>query len=427
MLPLHTERIASDINARWEHLQGGTVKRITTLLATAAAAMALAATLAATASAGTVLCDQPVNPCNSPAEVGPAGSVLVTAQTNSKPGDGFLLTMNGNKTLRCGSSILSFKTTAKNANPLGATTEGGVNNCEHMAAPGKSCGTVSINWPKASIEATTSGGVIRVGSASEPLILSFTCDQGFGTQATCTYAAKGSVDFLYDREAATATVTNAPMVKTKQVGSALCTSEAKLSISHQVQQDYSISSAIETVLCAVAESPCSESNRLPAGSYLRTGAASGAPLRIASGAGQQLQCSYAAVSQKTLADGGAPALATEALAAIPSSTCFGFGKTSNTCSSTSMSIPTSSLEATGLGTGYARLGTASQPLTISFTCGGMPTCVYKATDTVTVTIGENGATAFNQTLTRTSGTCAATGYLTLEGRVQSDGTLAQLG
>jgi hypothetical protein len=411
------------------------VKRFINTSVLAMMVLALTAALgAASASAGTVLCDESKVECTSPAIVAPAGTWFETAQTHESIGSGFTLTggVNNYKDLECGTSFINAKTTKKNANPLPATTATGLNPkyCTTFASEGKACSTAGMNAPNATLEATATGGVVRVGSASEPLTVSYSCYNALEmAEFSCTYAAKGAVEMVYNRETGNVTVSNAPMVRTAQSGPAFCHGETKLNLTHQTH-NWFISKAVETVLCSALESPCAEGNVLPAGKYLQTGGSASNALEVRWAEGQLLRCTSAVMSFKTLSDGGAPALAATPYSNVPSYECFGFGEATKTCTSTTLSVPSATLEATGAGTGVVRLGTSLSPVTVSFTCGtksGTQTCSYKATETVKLNIGSTGATTFNAPLVRTSGTCAEKGTLSLVGSVGGDGFLSKRG
>lgn len=411
------------------------MKRIGMITATVAVVMAMAATLAvASASAGTVLCSEASAQCES--ETAPTGTWLVTAQVHEAIGEGFKLsygTGNG-YVLKCGTSFINLKTTQRNAEPLNATTATGLNPkyCISLfsEAEGAKCSSASMNSPNATIEATPTGGIIRVGSTTEPLSVSYVCYQGFSEEGGCTYSAKGAIEMVYNRESGTVSVVKAPMKKTGQVGSAWCL-EAKLSLTHQLQGDWFPSSARETVLCASWEEPCEEGGVLPAGSYLVAGGYETEALHLYGiGEGGTLNCGYAAMSFKTKAESGVPRLATEPYLHIPSWECHGLG-TSVACTSTSIAVPSASLEATGADAGVIRLGSAAEPLTLSFTCEekgyGVKTCSYKAAETIPLTADEEGLRAYNYTMKRTSGTCAETAWISFAGVIGGQSTLSVRG
>lgn len=206
------------------------MKRIITLaIATAAvAAMAIAAT---SASAATVLCNTQVATCSAPAKIAPVGSEIGGGVSTAAPETSFSLKEGILKTINCGSVSIAAKTTAEFGLPLSAEGDNYITpaNCAMAGAKIEQCTSVTMNNPPETIESTGSGtGVIRMGTAAQPLTISFNCyTPATGTMVECSYAAS-SVPLEVNHGEGTLAIKEATMTKT--AGSSFCAVAPKLKV-----------------------------------------------------------------------------------------------------------------------------------------------------------------------------------------------------
>jgi hypothetical protein len=160
------------------------------MAATASAACAILAMMAASASATTVLCSKTrlaSNPCAS-ADVLPAGAAFGAAMSQlklSEPDSG------ESGLFKCGDGMVGVASTQQSGEPLPARTENSIWSCKGFG--GNKCSSVGLSDPNSSMQSTgVSTGRVTLGSASEPLTVSFTCQSVFGS-LSCGYAAPGGV------------------------------------------------------------------------------------------------------------------------------------------------------------------------------------------------------------------------------------------
>lgn len=185
------------------------MKRITTLVALMAAAMAMTAAVgAASASAqSTVFCETPrFESTYCPAgKVMPAGTSFHVGSTAWT--DGLRIKSNGTTVYHCG-NYMRFESTAESATYwLPAATEFKVNaeTCKFREGAAGSCSSATLGGSGATLNPWNTGfdTLIRVGSSS-PMTFSFTCTNPGGPTLTCQYAAQSTVGLAVDSQAETA-------------------------------------------------------------------------------------------------------------------------------------------------------------------------------------------------------------------------------
>jgi hypothetical protein len=373
--------------------QGGTVKRFSTLVAVASAAMAMAAMFAGSASAGTVLCDQPKFPCPQ-SEIEPAGSTFYAGNLG-------VVSFEVENSLKCTSNVLTPKSTSRIGNPLPAQFSGSVDpsSCWAPIAVKEAgmCTSVTMNSPPTNIKSTgAESAVVEIGSSAQPLTVSWLCNTSLGT-ANCSYKAGDTVNLIVNGGSATI---KAPL--TKVSGNFLvCKSPANLVVNNKVTETW-ISTATETVFCSESVEPCSNSQILPSGT--RLGTSGGFSLTPEGGGPQILGCQDSMTFDSTQASG--MPLPTTMGASIFVGSCK--TRSSLGCNSASWSTPASSVEGTGGNAGVVRIGSSGSPLTLSATCtwavGTTTTCTWSAADVVSLGLdGNNSATVTNATMNLTSG------------------------
>ncbi|HEY5815378.1 MAG TPA: hypothetical protein VIS95_03455 [Solirubrobacterales bacterium] len=170
------------------------MKLISKLAVAAVAALAITVAVGASSAsaAKTAL-------CTNPGFLSCAGSILPAGSYLSVGGQAFTLSNNLVR-FKCFYSAFGNKTTVEAVEgPLPATTETVIDSCQAETAPnvpGKivSCQTSSISRPAAALKVTGPYGVanISLGSAGEPLTLSFSCSNA-ETTVVCTFQASSSV------------------------------------------------------------------------------------------------------------------------------------------------------------------------------------------------------------------------------------------
>lgn len=211
--------------------KGGSVKRVSTLVVTVLATLAITAAFsAASASAATVLCgvSQNENVFCPKAQVKPAGSYLLMGGMENKLD--FSLTVSGISMYNCKNNVWSFKTTKESGDPLPAETYGYTmpKTCTFFGEPYGQCSSATVGNPSATIEATgINKANVKVGSAAQPLTVSFSCATENYGQVSCTYTATGAVTLAINETKVTA---QAPMKQTSSTGEPVCLTPATLNI-----------------------------------------------------------------------------------------------------------------------------------------------------------------------------------------------------
>jgi hypothetical protein len=390
------------------------VKRFITMVATAAAALAvMAAMTAVPASAGTVLCKVPATNCT-PENVQPAGSYFTTGYPYA---GGFVIEEAGGENgayLSCDSNAMSAKTEMKNGNPLPGEFNGMLSKCHPWANPEATCGSSSMNHPPVTFEAGVYGeGTVRIGSSSQPLTVSAKCNLAGLGEISCTYTAKNTVVMSFNSYVAT--VSNASMTSS---GGLCGWSNPVLNVAGNQPNkgEEFISSATESVLCKKDReeaNPCSNVDILPAGSGLGVRMDK---LTIVDSEGVEV---FGCGTYKKAAPVGLIAFGTttEAGSPLPAATDnhLNAGQCMLQdgwvgCQSGELTEPSSSLQSTGVKSSTATIGSAGSPLAVSFSCNnaliGTYACTYAASEGVSTTItnlsGEAAATGVP--VKRTAGT-----------------------
>jgi len=376
------------------------MKRITSMVAVLAAAMALGAVFSAGASADTALCAKAVTDC-APSDMKPQGTYFTAGGTYSSS---FKVNTTYGPVLDCSFNLMTAKSLAENGNPLSAEFQGVLNasKCIMANTEEPTCSSATMNSPPTTIEATGSGaGIVRIGSATQPLTVSWGCFfPEWGGQISCTYAATGTVTMTLHKDESV-TVNASPMSRTAGNPFACWTQNPTLSVS-DIKDSASpyIANATETVLCNVG-SPCPANQIAPAGSSFVTG--SPGSLSVRWSGEPLLDCKGDTIAFRSTAESGA-SLPAETYTYVPLSKCIGFMEEKANCSSVTLNTPPSTIQATGSETGVVRIGTASQPLTVAFSCTSYPiTCSYAATGPVEMQITNVAATVKAASLVRTGG------------------------
>jgi hypothetical protein len=198
------------------------------------AALAMTAAVGASSASAEVLCSKPVFLWCGAENILPAGSPIGVGTY----GRGLTIGNNWSKA-ECYGQIVAKSTTKSTANgvPLPATTENLLNNCVTVSPyKGVSCQTSSMSRPKASFEVGGSwgAGIIRLGSAAEPLTLSISCT-GEGQTVSCIYKATEAVQLHMqtsgENAANKATIAETPMTASSGPGNTwACLSSATLTM-----------------------------------------------------------------------------------------------------------------------------------------------------------------------------------------------------
>jgi hypothetical protein len=161
---------------------------ILALVAVAALAAVTTGAGAATASASTVLCKTSKEKCPS-SEVLPAGSWV------RYPLENFELRRGEEFRFKCSNGIIGAVSQAQVGTPLPMSSEAVLWNCR--VAGSTSCSSVQVSKNKATLEAEgLKLATFRIGTASEPMTVSFTCQLSGGLTAECTFKAANSVPLM---------------------------------------------------------------------------------------------------------------------------------------------------------------------------------------------------------------------------------------
>lgn len=377
------------------------MKRICLRFAVAAAAVAAMTAIAAMpASAGTVLCKGLVTTCPQE-QIKPAGSFLVTANPgwHGEYETKGLKVESGIMRLHCNEELMSVKTSLRNGNPLPGTLSSSVDasECKQVWLPKTTCSSVTMNSAPTSLEATEEAKVAQIGSEAEPLSVSFECDFNGEVEETCTFEATGPVAMTLGEESAS--IEGAPLVRTageSWVCDYFAENEPELTVENIQDGTSRVSQATETVLCGETEveaDPCSNSEILPAGATLLTGAYNdylhGLVIRQ-DGGGKSHECGNFGLGFDTTEDAGQPLEAEGSYGSVIGNSCTAFRFGERSCSSATVNTPDATIEATGGGDAIIEVGTAEQPLVVSFTCElgseALDVCTYEATGSVTMEV-----------------------------------------
>jgi hypothetical protein len=346
------------------------VKRLTTFGVAALATLALAAVFGpASASAATVFCAEPAVTCASE-DILPAGStlkgVVVKETGESKPMMDFSVG-NAFSPFSCNYMQMNTINTAESGSPLPAKSDNYLNTSQCFVGKA-ACTKATINNPPTSVEATGAGtGIVKLGTASEPLTVSFECGGGY---YNCTWAATSSPVSMFVEEGEML-IKSVPM---SRVGTSKnCFGSGTLNLKAIIdtgEELVFISSIPDTVFCAEPAATCASEDILPAGSTLKgvvvKEAGESKPMMDFSVTSflAPFNCRYMQMNTINTAERGVP-LPAKSDNYLNVSQCFvGNGA----CTSATINNPPTSVEATGAGTGVVKLGTTSEPLTVSFEC-----------------------------------------------------------
>lgn len=246
------------------------MKRIITAAGAAATALLVMAALGAgSASAGTVICDEwEEDPCAA-ANIQPAGSYIIAGDVEGVPG--IRVNAGGAIEFECSYNTMNAESKTTIGNPLPAEFDGTLSGCLQA---GKVACTGSMNKPPTTLEATATARYMKIGTAAEPLALTFVC----GPEAnaySCTYKLKETLTLNLAEEEIKALFR--PMYLASSNG--YCGSaSASLSVRNQDYSNDAISryTPTGTVICKTAEQPCdNESNWYGAGTTLNAALATG--------------------------------------------------------------------------------------------------------------------------------------------------------
>jgi hypothetical protein len=209
------------------------MKRLITLAAATTVVLAMTAAVAAasaSASIETILCGKNDVFCPA-ASVKPAGTQLVTAVYSGYEGSTNLQVVAGSNYVTCTEAVMTAKTTAEAGNPLLATGENSLvgENCRaNFGWLNPQCSSASMNNPPEAIAAIKGGGVIRMGTAEQPLTLSFNCAaEAYPGPFRCTYrGVEVPLEIhVVEQGKITASIHEAPLTLVNGEG---CSSSAKL-------------------------------------------------------------------------------------------------------------------------------------------------------------------------------------------------------
>lgn len=169
----------------------------------------------------TVLCGEvgaEADPCPN-SEIEPAGTPLAVGAYNEYVHNLVIKQSGGGKSHECTNFGWGFDTTEEAGQPLEAEgSYGSVNSssCTAFRFGKRTCSSATVNTPDATIEATGGGdAVVEAGTASQPLVLSLTCELGTESLDVCTYEATASVTIEVDGQERIVSIDDAPLKRVK--------------------------------------------------------------------------------------------------------------------------------------------------------------------------------------------------------------------
>jgi hypothetical protein len=257
----------------------------------------MAALGSGTAFADTVICDTTANPCAF-GDVQPAGSYITTGSAESSPA-GFRIG-SGSIEWTCSYNVMAAKSKQAIGNPLSAQFEGTLSGCTKSKTT--ACDG-SFNSPATTMNYGSE--VMRVGSAAEPLAVTFICGKGSPGEYSCTFKMKDTLTLEYVEEEARALYR--PMYLAAG-SSGTCTgtsSSPLLTVQNEMAGGNYLASYSPTgaLICKTAEVPCTnESNWYGAGTPLEASLKAGTKATF-SGV-YEVQCSASAFSGQLTGTGG---------------------------------------------------------------------------------------------------------------------------
>ncbi len=375
-----------------------------TALAVLAAVLAMTAIAgASSASAATVLCDNPETPCLAK-YTAPSGSPFawIVNPVEEHSGTSFKI-----GSYECNHVYTVAHTSTEGGNPLlGNVVEPSLMEGCKFGGMSNSCSAASMNAAPISISATGGGdGTVTYGTASNPLSISLSCHYE-KEEWTCVWNSTGAAFKLSGSPVRKVTAEKVPL--TRVSGSTFwCPSSPTMSVTaDHIGSGPFISSSTLTVLCDNPETPCLAKYTAPSGSPFAwivnpVEEHSGTSFKIGS-----YECNHVYTVAHTSTESGNPLLGN----VVEPSLMEGckFGGMSNSCSAASMNAAPISISATGGGDGTVTYGTASNPLSISLSCHYEKeewTCVWNSTGAAFKLSGSpvRKVTAEKVPLTRVSG------------------------
>lgn len=173
------------------------MKRIIAAASSAAIALLAAAALAAPAGADTVICSSEVPTCPS-GSIMPAGSHVITGNAGNH--SAFRIGKYGKTEFDCANNTMTAKSTEAIGNPLSAEFSGTLSSCRFE---GKEICDGSMNQPPTTLDGSTGSEHMRIGTAAQPLTVSFVCGAGELGEFSCAFSATDTVDVEIDENEAT--------------------------------------------------------------------------------------------------------------------------------------------------------------------------------------------------------------------------------
>lgn len=373
------------------------MKRIFVHVGLAAAALAaMLALAAAPASAGTVFCDAEVTSC-SQEDIKPVGTQLVTGSIYYPEGGIVIGPAGGTPRFSCTDDLMTVKSTIRNGNPMTGQLSSAIDpNCKETFLKSEGCSSVTMNSPPTTVAATSGGnGTFTIGSTGQPLTISLTCKFVDTGNETCTYAATGAVTMTLS--GANATISNAPLVKSAGASVQCGFQSSQFTLTVKNVRDGAapfIAQAKETVLCGVPGEPCGNGSILPSGTQFLAGSLNLGDHMTVSGSSKLIDCTNFGLGFATTSASGQPLAATGSYGSVNSGSCAGYSWGQRSCTGASINTPDATIQAIGSESATVEVGTAAQPLMLSFDCPNTygltpPVCKYEATGPVTMEV--NGA------------------------------------
>jgi len=350
------------------------MRRIKMTIAVVAALSAVAAFAAVSASAKTVLCNEAKTTCPS-SLIEPSGTAVVgVINTTEFPKTSFNL-IGPSYSIRCTKGAVGAVTTAEAGNPLQATGGAYLYSCANLYNKEEACTASSAEVPVAIYPSGEGKGTLKMGTASKHMSFTYSCPV---MKESCTFGVS-EVPVKYGFEKTDVYLETGSVSLTREGGTALeCGSSALLVFKALWLGGGFPSEAAYTVLCKVNQTPCSEANTLPAGSYLPgviNPAIEGTNFSLKMSGGLTIACSAGLFGAKSLAVEDSP-LAAQAEALFLGKNCT---VAKQACSYATASQPPASIAGTGSGNGTVTFGTSKEHQSFTVTCnffGNEFTCTY---------------------------------------------------
>ena len=274
------------------------MKRITSLVAVLAAAMALVAAFsAASASADTVLCSaygETPCPLN---EIEPAGSYLVTGNVENYLS--FHIEASGQTEFECNHNTMIAESKQTIGNPLPSAFYGTLSGCRNTGNANLAC-TGSMNQPKTTLEAAAYEGTMKIGSSTEPLAFTFECGVGSPGAYTCVYKATDTFNLNIEESGVNALAV--PLVRSS--GSHCFNGSPRVWVRNELYGNHiSKYTPTGTVICKTTEEPCAEGNRYGSGTALSAALKAGTKSAFSNPVAKS-ECSSSSMAGQLTGSGG---------------------------------------------------------------------------------------------------------------------------